>query len=169
MLRSRQDGEGIEGMGEDVIIFAFVSWLMSHVLFGSDPATGGRLAFQILRSQKEAELVFGMVIISGIFGDDDHHRAIVVIAMAQNVLTLVQLVEVVFVPVPFNHIKTVQIETSREEFEDVRFLGLEIPAGEEAQERHRQILAIAPLQVIHAIQTGATAAMAVGRPFFASE
>ena len=100
-----------------------------------------------------------MVVISGVFGDDDHHRTIVVIAMAEGFLAFLQLVEIVFVPIPFNHVKAVQVEALREEFEDVRFLGLEIPAGEEAQERHRQILAIAPLEVIHAIRSGSTAAL----------
>lgn len=70
-----------------------------------------------------------------------------------------QDVEVVFVPVSFNHVKTVKVEPSREELEDVRFLGLEIPAGKEAQERHRQVFAISPLEVIHAVESGATAAL----------
>ena len=70
MLRSREDGEGIEGVGEDVIVFAFVSWLMSHVLLGSAPSTEGWLALHVLWSQKEAKFVFGMVVISGVFGYD---------------------------------------------------------------------------------------------------
>ena len=100
-----------------------------------------------------------MVIIPGVFGDDDHHRAIVVVTMAQSLLTLVQLVKIEFVPIPFNHVKTVQVEASREEFKYVRLLGFEIPAGKEAQKRHRQILAIAPLEVIDTVQSGATAAL----------
>ena len=146
-------------MGEDVIIFAFVARLMAHVLLGSDPATDGWLAFHILGTKQKAKLVFGMVIIPGVFGDDDHHRTIVVVAMTQGFLTLVQLVKIEFVPIPFNHVKTVQVEAFREKLEDVRFLGLEVPTGEEAQERHWQILAIAPLQVIHAVQTCTTAAL----------
>lgn len=107
MLRAREDGEGIEGMGEDVIVFAIVFWLMSHVLLGSDPTTEGWLAFHILGAKQKTELVFGMVIIPGILGDDDHHRTIVVIAMAQRFLALVKMIEIVLVPVTFNHVKTV--------------------------------------------------------------
>ena len=112
-------------MGEDVIVFAFVSWLVSHVLLGSDPTGEGWLALQVFRSQKEAKLVFGMVIIPDILGNDDHHRTIVVIAMVQRFLALVKMVEVVFVPIPFNHVKAVQVESSCEELKDVRLLGLD--------------------------------------------
>ena len=100
-----------------------------------------------------------MVVITCVFGDYDHQCTIVVVAMAQSVLTFVQEVEVVFVPVSFYHVKTVQVETSCKELEDVRFLGLEIPTGEESQECHRQVFAISPLEVIHAIEAGATAAL----------
>lgn len=86
----------------------------------------------VLGAQEKAKLVFGMVIIPGGLGDDDHHRAIVVVAMAEGSLTLVQLVEVVFVPIPLNHVKAVKGEALREKFEDVRLLGLEIPTGEES-------------------------------------
>jgi len=96
-------------------------------------------------AQKETDLVFGMVIIPGIFGDNDYHRAIVVVAVAEGFLTLVQMVEVVFVPIPFNHVKTVEVEALREELENVSLLGFKITAGHKAQKRHRQILAIAPL------------------------
>lgn len=104
-------------------------------------------------------MVLGEVVISGIFGDDDHHGAIVVVAMAEGFLTLVQLVEIVFVPIPFNHVKTVQVEALREELEDVCLLGFEITAGEESQKRHRQVFAIAPLEVVDSVQASATAAL----------
>ena len=159
MLRSREDSEGIEGVGEDVVVLLVVSGLVLHELLGAHPTGEGWLDLQVFRSQKEAKLVFGMVVIPGVFGDDDHHRTIVVVTMPQGFLAFLQLVEVVFVPVPLNHVKTVQVEASCEEFKDVRFLRLEIPAGEEAQERHRQILAIALLEVIHAVQSGSTAAL----------
>lgn len=100
-----------------------------------------------------------MVVISGVFGNDDHHGTIVVVAVAEGFLALVQLVEVVFVLVPFNHVKTVQVKASRKELKDVCFLGLEIPAGEKPQKRHRQVFSITPLEVIHSVQAGPTAAL----------
>lgn len=51
MLSSGKDGERIEGMGEDVIIFALVFGLVSHVFLGGDPAAERWLAFQILGAQ----------------------------------------------------------------------------------------------------------------------
>lgn len=92
-----------------------------------------------------------MVVIPDILSDDDYHRAIVVVAIAEGFLTLVKMVEIVFIPIPFDYVKTVQVEASSEELEDVRLFGLEIPAGEESQERHRQILAVTPLEVIYAV------------------
>jgi len=79
--------------------------------------------------------------------------------VAEGFLTLVQMVEVVFVPIPFNHVKTVEVEALREEFKDVCLLGFEIPAGKEAQKRHWKILPIAPLEVIDTVQSSATAAL----------
>ena len=72
-------------------------------------------------------MVLGEVVISGIFGDDDHHGAIVVVAMAEGFLTLVQLVEVELAPIPFEHGDAFKrFEALGIELEDVRLLGLEI-------------------------------------------
>ena len=51
MLSAREDGEGVEGMGEDVVVFALVFGLVSHELLGGDPAAERWLAFQILWPQ----------------------------------------------------------------------------------------------------------------------
>lgn len=48
MLRSREDGECIEGVGKDVVVFALVFGLVAHVFFGSDPTAERRFAFQVL-------------------------------------------------------------------------------------------------------------------------
>lgn len=37
VLSSGEDGEGIEGVGEDVIVFALVFGMVPHKLLGGDP------------------------------------------------------------------------------------------------------------------------------------
>ena len=98
MLSPGEDGEGIEGVGKDVVVFALVFGLVAHVFFGSDPATEGWLVFQVLWTKEETNRVFGEIVVFGVLSDDDHHRAVVVIAVAKGFLTVFQVVEVVFAP-----------------------------------------------------------------------
>ena len=148
-------------MGENVVVFALVFGLVPHVFLGGDPATEGWLVFQVLWTKEETNRVFGEIVVFGVLRDDDHHRTVVIVAVAEGFLTLFQLIKVVFAPVKtVDEVESVQgFKTVRIELEDVHFLGLEVSNREEMQESHWQVFVITPLEVIHAVQTGSTGAL----------
>jgi len=48
VLSAGKDSEGIEGMGENVITFALIFGLMTHEIFGGDPAAERWLVLYVL-------------------------------------------------------------------------------------------------------------------------
>ena len=65
----------------------------------------------------------------GILGNNDYHRTIVVVAMAECLLVIVQLIEGVYVPIAFEVIKAVESHSLCAELKDVMFCWFEIAAG----------------------------------------
>ena len=89
---------------------------------------------------------------------DDDHRSVIVVAVAQCVLAVCQLIEVVFAPIPpVDVVKAFQIQDIFECLEDVGSFRTEVAAGEEVEECHRQFLAMAPLEVIDFVQARSAA------------
>ena len=122
--------EGIERVGEDVVVLLIVLGLMLHELFGTDPMAVGGVALQVLWPQQEADVEVGVGVFVLVLFDDDHHRPIVVVAVAERFLAVLQLVEVVLAPVPaVDEVEAVEVEDLREEREDVRPVRTEVSAG----------------------------------------
>lgn len=90
----------------------------------------------MLWTKEETNRVFGEIVVFGVFVDDDYHRTVVVVAVAEGFLTVLQVVEIVFAPVEtVDEVEPIQgFEAVRVELENVRFLSLEITAGEEMEE-----------------------------------
>ena len=92
-----------------------------------------------------------------LFNDDDH-RPVVIVAVAEGFLAVLQFVEVVFAPVPaVDKVEAVEVQDIRECLKDVGPFRAEVSAGKQVEEGHRQFLPIAPLEVIHAVEAGTAA------------
>ena len=92
-----------------------------------------------------------------LFNDDDH-RPVVVVAVAEGFLAVIQLVEVVFAPISAaNRVEAVEVQDIRECLKDVVSIRAEVSAGKHVEEGHRQFFSIAPLKVVHAVEAGTSA------------
>lgn len=130
MHRSREGSKGVECVSEDVVVLLIVLGLVLHEFFGADPPAEGAFALQVLRPQQEADVEVGVGVFVLVLFDDDHHRPVVVVAMAEGFLAILQLVEVVLAPVPaVDEIEAVEVEDLREEPEDVYPVRTEVSAG----------------------------------------
>ena len=90
--------------------------------------------------------------------DDDDHRPVVIVAMAESSLAVLQLVEVVLAPVlAVDNVEAVEVQNVRECHKNISPFRAEVSAGVQVEEGHRQFLAIAPLEVVHTVETGTTA------------
>ena len=159
MLCSRKYGQRIKGMAEDVIGLALIARLTFHELLGCNPVAIGGIAIKSFRAKEKTDFVVRIDVVFGILGNNDYHRTIVIVAMAECLLVIVQLIEVVYVPIAFEVIKAVESHSLCAELKDVLLLMLEVAAGEEVQEGHWQTLAIAPLEVIYFVEAGATSTL----------
>lgn len=159
MLCTREYGQCVKGMCEDVVGLPLIARLAFHELLGGNPVAIGGIVLKSLRAKEKADFVVWIDVIFGILGDDDHHRTIVVVAMAEGLLAIVQLVEVVDAPIALEVIKAIEFHSLCAELEDVFLLWLEVAAGKEMQEGHWQTFAIAPLEVIDFVEASATAAL----------
>jgi len=128
--RPGKGGEGIERVSEDVVVLLIVLGLVLHEFFCADPPAEGAFALQVLRPQQEADVEVGVGVFVLVLFDDDHHRPVVVVAMAEGFLAVLQLIEVVLAPVPaVDEVETVQFEDVGEEREDVRPVRTEVSTG----------------------------------------
>lgn len=136
MLGAGEDGEGIKGMGEDVVGLALIARLAFHEVLGGTPVAKGGIVLKVFRTKEKSDFVVWIDVVFGILGDDDHHRTIVVVAMAEGLLAIFQLVEIVDAPIALEVIKSVEFHSLCAELEDVLILRFEVAAGKEMKEDH---------------------------------
>ena len=159
MNGTTEGGQCIEGMGKDIVVLFIMAWLVPHEFLRVDPAAVCRFAFQTLWTKKETEgeIVVGVFVL--VLFDDDDHRAVVVVAVAEGFLAVFQLFEIVYAPVHGVDIdQTVHVlYYIFERLKEVRTFRTEVAAGQDMEEGHRQHFAIAPLEVIYFVQTRSAA------------
>ena len=81
---------------------------MFHEFYGGDPTAERFFAFQFFRSQQETNFVGWISADRFVFGDDNHHRAIIVVTMVEGFLAVFQFVEIEFTPIFVDTGKTVK-------------------------------------------------------------
>ena len=95
-----KSGKRIKRVGEYVVILLVVLRLMPHKLFRGDPMAVCRISFfQALRTEQESDVDVGVGVFVLVLFDDDDHRSVVIVAVAECLLAVLQFVEVIFAPV----------------------------------------------------------------------